>query len=472
MINISIAKKANNKKSTLFISPKANQLKNDALTSKQQAYLLKLEEGDFKSLNLVSRHIFSANIKKADVEYKTIEAYRRLGNTIFNQVNGLKIEELQLDLNNLTDKNASALIEGLLMSSYQFLKYFSDADKKQNTFIKVGAITKLSSEEVNTIANLIEGVFVAKDLVNEPVNFLTAEQLSKEVEKLTEDGIKVEVFKKKKIESLKMGGLLAVNRGATNPPTFNILEWKPKNAKNKKPIVLVGKGVVYDTGGANIKTGEFMTGMKADMGGAAAVVGAMKALAANKVPQHVIALIPSTENRINGIEYVSGDVITMYSGKTVEVINTDAEGRMILADALAYAQKYDPMLVMDFATLTGAAYRAIGQEGIVYMGSANDKTKKAFEKSGYNCYERLVEFPLWDEYGEQIKSTVADITNLGGPTGGAITAGKFLEHFTDYPWLHFDIAATAYINKKDNYRGNGATGSGVRLVHDFISNLA
>lgn len=472
MINISVAKKANNKKSTLFIAPKASQLKSAELDADQTAYLTDLEEEDYKSLNLISRYVISATTKKGNAEYKTLEAYRKLGHKIFNQLNALKIDEIQLDANSLTVKNTSALLEGIVLSSYQFLKYFSDADKRANKFTKIKLFSKLTAKDVKALENLTSAVGLARDLTNEPVNFLTAEQLSKEVEKLEADGIKVEVFKKKKIESLKMGGLLAVNKGATNPPTFNILEWKPKNAKNEKPIVLVGKGVVYDTGGANIKTGEFMTGMKADMGGAAAVIGSMKAIATNKLPFHVIALVPSTENRINGHEYVSGDVITMYNGKTVEVLNTDAEGRMILADALAYAQKFNPMLVMDFATLTGAAYRAIGKEGIVYMGNADDKTKKAFEKSGYNVYERLVEFPIWDEYGEQIKSKIADMTNLGGPTAGAITAGKFLEHFVDYPWLHFDIAANAYINSKDNYRGSEATGAGVRLVHDYISNLS
>jgi leucyl aminopeptidase len=267
-----------------------------------------------------------------------------------------------------------------------------------------------------------------------------------------------------------MGGLLAVNRGSIDPPTFTIMEWKPENRKNKNPIVLVGKGVVYDTGGVNIKPGDFMLDMKCDMGGAAAVMASLIAVAKAELPVHVIGLIPATDNRPDGNAYVPGDILRMFTGKTVEVMNTDAEGRLILADALGYASKYKPELVINIATLTGAASRAIGQYGIVAMQSkANDFFCK-LKKSGENVYERLAEFPFWDEYSELIKSEVADIKNLGGTEAGMITAGKFLEEFTDYPFIHLDIAGPVFIGKKDSYRGKAATGVGVRLFFDFIKN--
>jgi leucyl aminopeptidase len=208
--------------------------------------------------------------------------------------------------------------------------------------------------------------------------------------------------------------------------------------------------------------------MKSDMAGAAAVVGAMYALAKNKVPLHVIGLIPATENRPDGNAITPGDVITMYSGKTVEVMNTDAEGRLILADALHFAAKYSPELVIDLATLTGSAARAIGKEGIVYMGTASDEVKKEFEAVGNEVFERLVEFPLWEEYGSQLESTIADIKNLGGADAGAITAGKFLEHFVSYPWLHLDIAGGAFLPAADSYRGKNGTGQGVRLLYHYL----
>jgi leucyl aminopeptidase len=297
--------------------------------------------------------------------------------------------------------------------------------------------------------------------VNEPVIYLTAEQLSREITEMGKRaGFKVEVFGKSKIRSLKMGGLLAVNAGAPNPPTFNILEYKPEGAVNDKPYVLVGKGVVYDTGGLSLKpTPNSMDEMKCDMAGAAAVAGAIYAVAQSKLPLYVVGLIPATENRPDGNAITPGDVITMYSGTTVEVLNTDAEGRLILADALCYASKYQPALVIDLATLTGSAARAIGKEGIVYMGTAPEEEKKALEKSGYAVHERLVEFPLWEEYDSHLESAIADLKNIGGAEAGAITAGKFLERFVEFPWLHLDIAGGAFLTGNDSYRGKHGTAS-------------
>jgi len=304
------------------------------------------------------------------------------------------------------------------------------------------------------------------------LSFLTAVQLAKEIQHLgTEAGFMVEVFNKRKIETLKMGGLLAVNKGSIDPPTFSILEWKPEKANNAKPLVLVGKGVVFDTGGLSLKpTRESMDYMKSDMGGAAAVTGALYAVTRAKFPVHVIGLIPATDNRPDGNAYTPGDVIHMYSGSTVEVLNTDAEGRMILADALNYAKQYNPELVIDLSTLTGSAAVAIGKYGIVGMGNAKRKTFNLLTESGKNVYERIVEFPFWEEYDELIKSDIADMKNIGGKDAGAITAGKFLERFTDYPYIHLDIAGPAFLSGEDSYRGKGGTGVGVRLLFDFIKN--
>jgi len=317
---------------------------------------------------------------------------------------------------------------------------------------------------------IIDGTCKARDLVNEPVAYLNAVKLAEEIETMGEkSGAKVEVLNKKKIETLKMGGLLAVNKGSIDPPTFTIIEWKPKNAVNQKPYVFVGKGVVYDTGGMNIKTADFMDNMKCDMAGAAAMASAVYTIAMAKLPVHVIGLIPATDNRLNGNAYVNGDVITMFDGTRVEVINTDAEGRMILADALSYAKNLDPQLVIDAATLTGSAARAIGKYGIVGMQAKADNEFKSLRNSGEETCERIVEFPLWKEYGELIKSEVGDIKNLGGVEGGTITAGKFLEHFTDYPYIHLDIAGPSFIKSPYNYWQAGGTGIGVRLLFNFIN---
>ncbi|MBW3545034.1 MAG: leucyl aminopeptidase, partial [Bacteroidetes bacterium] len=364
------------------------------------------------------------------------------------------------------------LLEGLLLSLYTFDKYKT---RKKNSWrlLELQLVnTQLEIEQVQEVQQVVSATFAARTLVNEPVIFLTAQQLSQELVQLGEiAGFTVEVFEESKIQSLKMGGLLAVNAGSTLPPTFNVLEYKPANAVNEQPLVLVGKGVVYDTGGLSLKpTAGSMDMMKSDMSGAATVAGALYAVAANKLPVYVVGLIPATDNRPGEEAVTPGDVITMCDGTTVEIMNTDAEGRLILADALSYAKKYKPQLVLDWATLTGAAARAIGPEGIVCMGTAEAPVMQALKEAGEQAYERLVEFPLWEEYEKQLESSVADLTNLGGPNAGAITAGLFLKHFTDYPWVHFDIAGPAFLTKADQYRGKGGTGVGVRLLYQFIKN--
>jgi len=367
----------------------------------------------------------------------------------------------------------ASISEGMALANYQFLKYFKDAKKKTNTLRSIYTQSKaISKEQLSELNAIVEATFWARDLVNEPVSFLNAEELSNQIEEMGKKGnFKVEVLDQIKLETLKMGGLLAVNKGSLDPATFTKMEWKPKNANNKKPIVLVGKGVVYDTGGLSLKpTANSMDIMKCDMGGAAAVSCAIYAIAKAKLPIHIVGLIPATDNRPGGNAYAPGDVVTMFDGTTVEVLNTDAEGRMILADALTYAKKYKPELVIDAATLTGSAMRAIGSYGSVVMGTASDKTFNKLKESGEKTYERTVRFPFWDEYAEEIKSPIADIKNLGGASAGAITAGKFLEHFTDYPWIHMDIAGPAWADNDSGYLSKGGTGNGVRLFFDFVKN--
>jgi len=372
-------------------------------------------------------------------------------------------------LENLIQKTSSLLsvTEGLALASYDFIKYFSD--KKDRVILQEIIVSgKADKMELEHLNHLIHGTFISRDLVNEPVQYLTATRLSKEIEKLAKEaGFSFEYFGKKKIESLKMGGLLGVNQGSIEQPTFNILEWKPARAKNSKPLVFVGKGVVYDTGGSSLKTSAGMEQMKGDMAGAAAVTGAIYAIAKSQLPYHVVGLIPATDNRIDNTSIVPGDILTTYSGKTVEVLNTDAEGRLILADALHYASKYKPELVIDLATLTGAAVAAIGELGIVGMEKNATEAFTELEAAGWNVYERLVKFPLWDEYGELIKSNIADIKNIGGPLAGAITAGKFLEHFTSYPWIHLDLS-NALASSNKHYRTALGTGAGTRLLVEFV----
>jgi len=416
------------------------------------------------------RKIWVQVIPKKNTIDLTLEAVRRAGAQLAAALNHSKIAKVTVVDVAGNESATLAMVEGLVLGNYKFVKYYTDSKaapilKHVNIYSR-----KLAATDVSHLICVLEGTIKARTLVNEPLSFLTAVQLSKEIRSFAkESGFKVEVLTKSKIEALKMGGLLGVNKGSVDPPTFNIMEWKPKKARNKKPYVLVGKGVVFDTGGLSLKpTPNSMDMMKCDMGGAAAVAGTMYAVAKAKLPVHVVGLIPATDNRPSGNAYVPGDVLTMYDGTTVEVLNTDAEGRLILADALTYAKKYKPELVIDLATLTGAAMAAIGHYGVVSMQEGAEKENELLKKSGHAVHERLAEMPFWSEYDALIKSSVADIKNLGGPTAGAITAGKFLHHFTEYPWIHLDIAGPAFLTAPDGYRTIGGTGVGVRLLFDFF----
>lgn len=417
------------------------------------------------------RYIIFPFEKSAD-KNEDLETLRIQGFSIHQLCKENKEPSLAVELTgNISAKRMAALLTGITLSNYEFLKYKAKSKSYQLTvYVSESLLDKAAIAQINL---LTESVRITKDLVNEPVSYLTAAQYSKEIQKLGKTaGFQVTVWEQKKIEQEKMGGLLAVNRGSSAPATFNILEYKPAKALNKKPLVFVGKGVVYDTGGLSLKpTKNSMDWMKSDMAGSAAVVGALYAIAQAKLPYHIVGLIPAVENRPGYEATCPGDVITMYDGTTVEVLDTDAEGRLILADALHYAKRLKPELVLDLATLTGSALRAIGKEAAVIMGTADKETKKQIQKAGAKTGERTVEFPFWKEYGAYMKSDIADLKNLGPAEAGSITAGKFLEHFTDYPWMHFDIAGPAFVPSPYNYRGKWATAYGVRLLFTFVQNL-
>lgn len=405
------------------------------------------------------------NIKKSD----SLEKTRLAGNKLASLLTELRTTNTSLSLHSL-DKISSeqvlAFVEGALLGSYNPKLLVTKNEETKSTLHVDPSI--VSQDALDEMLNLSRAVFITRNLVNLPVSHLNSTNFVTEIKKqFNLDNIRIEILEKSQIQSLKMGGLLAVNQGSEDPPYFAIIEYK--NNGDVDPITLVGKGVMYDTGGLSLKpTPNSMDIMKCDMGGAATVVGTIMALALNKVKTNVTGLIPITDNRPNHNAVAPGDVITMFDGTTVEVMNTDAEGRLILADALTYAKKLNPSLVIDIATLTGSALAAIGSQGIVYMGTADDKTKSALEKVGTTTHERLVEFPLWDEYAEEIKSPIADLKNLGGSTAGSITAGKFLQHFIDYDWLHLDIAGPAFLSSPNGYRPKGGTGVGVRLLYNFI----
>ncbi len=433
---------------------------------------IKEKEKKFVSVNHLGRLIFVTLVDSKKAEAPAKETQRKNGCAISDTLNANKSKQIAIVNESGHDDYCLALAEGIALANYQFLRHKPSGKKSINTLNAISILDKkCSDKEISNLNIIVDATCKARDLVNEPVNILNATDLANAFKNFGKQaGFKVEIFNKAKIQQLKMGGLLSVNQGSVDPPTFTIMEYKPKNAKNKNPYVLVGKGVVYDTGGLSLKpTPNSMDLMKCDMGGAAAVGATLYAIAKAKLNVHVIGLVPATDNRPGFNAFAPGDIITMMDGSTVEMLNSDAEGRMILADALHYAKRYEPKLTIDLATLTGAAAAAIGQYGIVGMGTASEKQKDKLKESGFNVHERIAEFPFWDEYDDLMKSDIADMKNIGGPYGGAITAGKFLAKFTNYPYFHLDIAGPAFTTGKDSYRGKGGTGVGVRLLFDFFS---
>lgn len=413
--------------------------------------------------------VFVKLLKQDKDDYAAREDARLAGSDMLKELRHYKTDVITIRNGCSTDRSLD-FAEGMALGSYQFLKYFSDPSKREKPLREIRI--EGSDETLGEINTLLDAVFMTRDLVNEPWSHLNTLQFAGAIGEAGENaGFSVEILEKEQIAALKMGGLLAVNRASTVPPRFCILEWKPADTGNEKPVVLIGKGVVYDTGGLSLKPSDGMDYMKCDMAGAATVVGAMSAVARMNMPIHIIGLIPVTDNKIGENAIAPGDVITMSSGTTVEVVNTDAEGRLILADALHFARQYDPALVIDLATLTGSAVRALGNQAICYMGTASKKIKSELERSGFHTYERLVELPLWREFGDDLKSHIADLKNVGSSNAGMIAAGKFLEHFTKFPWLHLDIAGPAYLRTANGYRTKEGTGVGVRLIYDFLKNF-
>jgi leucyl aminopeptidase len=460
---------------TLAVVDDPAQLRQLDLERNDRQYLAaQLEHDPQLAVCDVSGRLVMVHMARSNDPSAKLEKARRAGNDMVLRLNGARRGEAQLiDLGH-EPATALALAEGVALGAYAFRKYKTDT-KDAPSFGRLGIVSKgTTAAMVEELADLCEAVWTARDLVNEPLSGLNAVQLAAEFRNLSRNsGFKFQVLNKDQIEALGMGGLLAVNRGSPDPPTFSVLEWKPKNAVNKRPVMLVGKGVVYDTGGLSLKpTPNSMDQMKCDMAGAAAVACALHTVAKRKLPLHVIALVPATDNRPGGNAYVPGDVLHMHGGTTVEVLNTDAEGRLILADALSYGERYEAELVITVATLTGAAMRAIGTYGSAVMGTAPEALFKRLGEAGLHVYERTAMLPFWDEYGEEIKSDVADIKNLGSDLGGAQTAGKFLAHFTTRPFMHIDIAGPAFLSKRDSYRTKGGTGTGVRLLYEFLKRRA
>jgi len=379
-------------------------------------------------------------------------------------------------INNIKiDDSVQAVTEGALLGLYTFRRYITKKENDSGEIKELMIVGQPKATLTKAIARgriLAEAANWARDMVNEPGNFMTPTHMAEAAQELAEKyGLKIEVLDKEKMAELGMGGLLGVAQGSQQPPKFIILSYKGSNS-DKVDAALVGKGITFDSGGISIKPSEKMSDMKGDMAGGASVMATLIALAWLKPAINVTALVPTTENLPSGTALKPGDIIKAMNGKTIEVLNTDAEGRLILADALSYAKKLGAKAIIDVATLTGACMVALGNICTGAFSNNQELTDKVIA-AGNETGELIWQLPMYDEYKEQLKSDIADIKNIGGRYGGAITAAKFLEEFINgTPWVHLDIAGTYDTDKEKGYLVKGATGVPVRTLVNVILSLA
>lgn len=371
-------------------------------------------------------------------------------------------------------QSVQAISEASLLTLYHYHGQKS-SDPSPASIEQITIIIPETGERTDAEAGLAagkafaEGAIFARDLVNLPPNYCTPSHMAQQAVEMAESvGLKARILETGQIKSLKMGALLAVAQGSDTPPRFIILEHNADRAGELDTLVLVGKGVTFDTGGYSLKTRDGMIGMKADMGGGAAVLGAMKTVAMLDVPFHVVGLVPAADNMISGNAYRPQEVITASNGKTIEIISTDAEGRMLLADALVYASRYEPNAVVDIATLTGGAVVALGSAAAALF-STDDKLRDRLIRAGDATHERVWQMPLYEEYKKLLESDTADFKNSGGRSASACSAATFLKNFVSYPaWAHVDMAGMAASADGPPYVGKGATGFGARLLAEFV----
>ncbi len=369
---------------------------------------------------------------------------------------------------------ASLMAQGMLLALYNF-----DTFKKAESNKKVKSVALLASDRAAEAALkkgaaegriIADSVNFAKDMINAPANEMTPSVMAARAKAAAKDvGLKLKVLEADDCKKLGMGAFLGVAKGSRQPPKFIVMEYRGGKPADRRqgPYVIIGKGITFDSGGISIKPSEGMEKMKYDMAGAGAVIAAIRCAAALKLPVNLVAIAPCTENMPGGAALKPGDMVRAMNGKTIEIISTDAEGRLVLADALCYAARYKPRAVIDIATLTGACVIALGDFAIGLMGN-DRKLIDDVREAGEAGNERAWELPMWDEYVDAMKGDVTDLKNVGGRKAATVTAGKFLQEFVDYPWAHLDIAGTAWEEKGRPYCPKGATAVGVRLIVEFL----
>ncbi|MEI0604000.1 leucyl aminopeptidase [Brachyspira alvinipulli] len=428
---------------------------------------------------------FASNTRVIFITYKEVknymyETWKNAGASLIKIMKDLHIDDIEVDMAELFSEIASeeSYIQfclGIILSSYRFDNYLGDKRLKEQAVIKnILLVSEHKKDTENAIlkaSQIADCIFWARDMINEPSNVINSLTFTDRAKKQAESRkITTTVLTEKELKAANMNGILGVNAGSKNPPRVFIAQYK--KAKAKRSILLVGKGITFDTGGMSLKPADSMYGMKDDMSGAAAVCGALFLISDMGLDANVTVICPLTDNKTGSGAINPGDVLKMHNGVTVEVVNTDAEGRLILADALAYGiKKYNPDYVIDIATLTGACSIALGKHATGLM-SNDEFLSNAIKEAGNDTYERVWELPMFDEYKEQIKSDIADIKNTGGREAGTITAAQFLSYFTEgSKWAHLDIACTSYSNTDNKYIAKGGTGVGVYLLAKTVEKL-
>ncbi len=411
----------------------------------------------------------------------TLSDLRQVASEATNILTRKQLGSFVLALSQIAVKKAElgekvqAVAEGLLLADYNYDRYLPKNRPGQPVRVSDALLLLAPGEDKHAAETALSkaeaicaGVCLARDLVNAPGNLKSPEYLAMQAVAMSEQlNIKAKLLNRQEMEKRGFGALLGVAQGSERDPYLIVMEYSGAGA-DEKPVALVGKGVVFDSGGISLKPGEKMDEMKMDMGGAAAVIGTMLAAARLQLPINLVGVVPAVENMPSGTAIRPGDILTSLSGKTIEVLNTDAEGRLILADALTYVGQYEPRLVIDLATLTGACIIALGNQAAAVLGN-DDKLIGQLIKAGERSGERLWQLPLWEEYAAQIKSDFADVKNTGGRPAGTITAAAFLQKFADsYRWAHLDIAGMAWEESGKAGRPKGGTGFGVRALVEFL----
>jgi len=453
----SLVEKINSSLKVLKVKKKDDEIFSFDISDKQKCYIVKIKN-KYKSFfpEEIGGRFFS-HLKKVK-DLNKIDLY---------------MDSLDFDKKKLVNFFSEFCL-GFNLKSYTFNKYKTTNKEKINKKIIFKIITSHKENMQNNdkyYDAIKEGVFLTRDLVSEPPNVLNPKKYTEEIKKLTKLGLKVEILNESKLKKLGMNSLLGVGQGSENETFLVVIKWNGAKNNFGKPLAFVGKGVCFDTGGISLKPAKFMEEMKYDMGGSAVVVGLMKSLALRKAKVNAIGVVGLVENMPDGNAQRPGDIVKSYSGKTIEVLNTDAEGRLVLADALTYTEeKYKPKFIIDLATLTGAIIMALGEE---YAGlfSNNDELSKNIFKASENVNEKVWRLPLHKNYDKLIDSSIADVQNINYVGGaGSITAAQFLQRFiiNKTPWAHLDIAGMAFSKKAANLNPGGATGFGVRLLNNLI----